>query len=133
MCAFVSNCNISNLFLHPNTPPNLWNSKRSAHKINSRYYELDCEQNVRSHHTQPRQSKYYIVNSSKSLVSRIQKSSQVPTTIYDRNFGHYVPAVLLHRTQHSPPKFQNKPTSVDSSNAIHVTQYSYKEIKTTRK
>jgi hypothetical protein len=29
----------------------------------------------------------------------MQNRSQIPTTMCDRNFGHYVPAVLLQRAQ----------------------------------
>jgi len=78
-------------------------------KLNSRFIEPERKQNVHLQHTQPRQAKYCIGNSSKSLVSTMQNISQVPTTIYDRNFGHYVPAALLHRTQNSPTQFQKKP------------------------
>jgi hypothetical protein len=60
-----------------NILPNLWNSKQCVRKLNSIYYETDGKQNARLHHTQPRQTKYSITNSSKSLVSRIQNISQV--------------------------------------------------------
>jgi hypothetical protein len=69
-----------------------------------------CLQNVRLHHTQPCQAKYSICISSKSLVSRMQNRSQIPTIISDRNIGHYLPAILLHRPQTSKLQFQNKPS-----------------------
>ena len=93
-----------------NTPPNIWKSKQFLRNINSSYYQLERKLNPCLHHTQPRQAKYSIGNSYKSLVSTMQNRSQVPTTIYDRQFGHYVPAILLHRPQNSPPQFQNKPS-----------------------
>jgi hypothetical protein len=41
LCVYLYRTAIStNLFIHTNTPPNLWNSKQSVRKINSRYYQL---------------------------------------------------------------------------------------------
>ena len=109
-----------------NTPSNLWNSKQFVRKINSRYYQLDRKQNVHLHHTQTRQAKYSIGNSSKSLVSTMQNISQVPITIYDRNFGHYIPAVLLHWPQTHYHNSKTSLTSADFYKAIHITAYSDK-------
>ena len=60
-----------------NTHPNLWKSKQYVRKLNSRYYELARAQNVRFNHKQPRQANYSIDNSSKSLITRMQKKKDL--------------------------------------------------------
>jgi len=61
-----------------NIPPNLWKFKQCVHKLNSRYYELARKQCLLTTHA-PRTAKYSLSNSFKSLVSRMQNRSQVPT------------------------------------------------------
>ena len=129
---FVSHCNI-----YKPVPTPQYTSKSMELQTFPAQYKFqvlptDRKQNVRSHHTQHRQAEYSIGNSSKSLVSRMQNKYQVPTTIYDRNVGHYVPTVLLHRPQNSPPQFQNTPPVGSSSNVIYAAEFSDKEIKSTR-
>ena len=62
-----------------NAPQNLWNSKYCVREIHSKYYDFDRKQKVPLQHTQPRQAKYSIGNSCKSLISRMHNSSGVPT------------------------------------------------------
>jgi hypothetical protein len=73
VCVFVSKCNnLKTGSYTGNSPPSLWNSKPCMCKLNTRYYELTCKQNIHLHHTQPHQFKYSIGYYSKSLVPRIQ-------------------------------------------------------------
>jgi len=111
----------ANLFLHRKYTSKFMELQTIRAKFNSRYYELARTQNVRFNHKQPRQANYSIGNSSKSLISRMQKRSQVPTKQYMTEtwvITYLQDYYTCHKVHHNatPPS----PASVDSSNAHHT-------------
>jgi hypothetical protein len=82
-----------------NIPPNLWKYKQCVSKLNSTYYEPERQHNVRLHHASKVLYWQFI---QVTCFSNAKQFSGSHLTIYVRNFGHHVPAVLLHRPQSSP-------------------------------